>query len=76
MILFNIMHTKSHPRNSEIAQAVGTYALDPVYRRVARDVRVTAMCWVEGIRPPQPERFHYFGGDFLYAYITRIINKN
>ena len=54
MILFNIMHTKSHPRNSEIAQAVGTYALDPVYRRVARDVRVMAMYWVEGARSPQP----------------------
>ena len=31
-----------------------TYALDPVHRRVARDVRATAMYWVEGIRSSQP----------------------
>jgi hypothetical protein len=31
------------------------YALNPAHRRVAHGVRVTAMCWVEGIRPPQPE---------------------
>ena len=44
-----------------------TYALDPVYRRDPDITGDAAMCWVEGIRPPQPERFHYFGGDFLYA---------
>jgi hypothetical protein len=48
------MHTKSHPQNSEIAQLWWSYALDPVHRRVARDVRVTAMYWVEGVRSPQP----------------------
>ena len=52
-----------------------TYALDPVYRRDPDITGDAAICWVEGIRPPQPERNHYFGGDFLYAYITRIINK-
>ena len=31
-----------------------TYALDSAHRRVARDVRVTAMYWVEGVRSPQP----------------------
>jgi len=31
-----------------------SYALDPAYRRVTHGVRVTAMCWVVGIRPPQP----------------------
>jgi len=31
-----------------------TYALDPVHCRVAGDVRVTAMYWVEGVRSPQP----------------------
>ena len=30
-----------------------SYALDPAYCRVAHGVRVTAMCWVVGIRPPQ-----------------------
>jgi len=31
-----------------------TYALDPAHRRVARDVRVTAIYWVEGVRSSQP----------------------
>ena len=31
-----------------------SYALDPAYRHVAHGVRVTAMCWVVGIQPPQP----------------------
>jgi len=31
-----------------------TYALDPAHHRVARDVRVTAIYWVEGVRSPQP----------------------
>ena len=31
-----------------------TYALDPAYRRVARNVRVTAMYLVEGVRSSQP----------------------
>ena len=43
------------------------YALDPVHRRDPDTMGDAAMCWVEGIRPPQPERFHYFRGDFLYA---------
>jgi hypothetical protein len=30
-----------------------TYALDPAHRRVARDVRVTAMYWVEGVLSSQ-----------------------
>ena len=52
-----------------------TDALDPAHRRNPDITGDAAMCWVEGIRPPQPERFHYFGGDFLYAYITRKINN-
>ena len=31
-----------------------TYALDPAHRRVARNVRVTAMYWVEGVCSSQP----------------------
>ena len=31
------------------------YAADPAHRRVAHGVGITAMCWVEGIRRPQPE---------------------
>ena len=31
-----------------------TYALDLAHPRVARDVRVTAMYWVEGVRSLQP----------------------
>jgi len=50
------MHTKSHPQNSEIAQAVVDVCPRPrpAYLRVARDVRVTAIYWVEGVRSPQP----------------------
>ena len=44
-----------------------TYALNPVYRRDPDITGDAATCWVEGIRPPQPERFRYFGGYFLYA---------
>ena len=31
-----------------------TDASDPAYCRAAHGVRVTAMCWVEGVCPPQP----------------------
>jgi hypothetical protein len=49
-----------------------TDALDPVHLRdpdIMGDTATgdAAMYWVRGLRPPQPEKFHYFGGDFLYA---------
>ena len=31
-----------------------TDAFDPAHCRVANGVRVTAICWVEGVCPPQP----------------------
>ena len=44
-----------------------TDALDPVHLRDPDITGDAAMYWVGGVRPPQPEKFHYFGGDFLYA---------
>ena len=40
-----------------------TYALDPVHRRDPDITGDAAMYWIEGVRPPQPEKFHYFRGD-------------
>jgi len=49
------MHTKSNPRKKvKSFRLWWTYSLDTAHRRVARDVRVTAMYWVEGVRSPQP----------------------
>ena len=33
-----------------------TYALDPAHLRDPDTMGDAAMCWVEGIRPPQPEK--------------------
>ena len=48
------MHTKSHPQNSEISQAVADGRVHPAHCRVAHGVRVTAMYWVEGVSSSQP----------------------
>ena len=48
------MHTKSNPEIMKSLRLWWTYAIDPAHRRVARDVRVTAMYWVEGVQSPQP----------------------
>jgi len=42
-----------------------TYALDPAHRRDPDTMGDAAMCWVEGIRPPQPEQIHAYGTLFL-----------
>ena len=44
-----------------------TDALDPVHLHDPDITGDAAMWSVGGIRPPQPEKCHYFGGDFLYA---------
>jgi len=49
-----IVHTKSNPQNSEIAQAVVDGRVDPAHSRVAHGVRVTSIWWVEGVCPLQP----------------------
>jgi len=52
------MHTKSHPQNVKFLRLWLTDAFDPAaHRRVALDVRVTAMYWGEGVRSPQPMKW-------------------
>ena len=42
------------PKIVESLRLWWTYDLDSAHRRVARDVRATAMYWVEGVRSSQP----------------------
>ncbi len=42
-----------------------TDTLDPAHRRDPDTMGGAAMCGVGGVRPPQPERFHYNGTSFL-----------
>jgi len=42
------------PKIVESLRLWWTYDLDSAHRRVARDVRTTAMYWIEGVRSSQP----------------------
>ena len=42
-----------------------TYALNPAHRCDPDTMGGAAMCWIKGIRPPQPEQIHADGTLFL-----------
>jgi hypothetical protein len=50
-----------------------SYALNPGDRRDPDTMRDVPMCWVKGIRPPQPEKFDADGTTFFVTFFNGII---
>ena len=50
-----------------------SYAHDPAHRRDRDTMGDAAICWVKGIRPPQPEKIDADGTTFFVTFFNDII---